>query len=250
MTLPLYVETSIAATTPDAADELWLTTQHPALHPLWDLRFSSITPTRVDAEGHQELTYALALPHPRLALVTVRGTGTSVGERRSPDGAGSSALTFRSDSALSPLAEGSGYWRYSPGTTSSGEVIRFVTGYDYRPAWGALGRLIDPWLVRPLVWWATAWSFDRLRLWVETGQHPARSRELALAWVAARTAVVTVGLAQGVRASGWSRWCSVVVGLAAVVVPPPSSVPSASRCRSRPERAERRRRLSGGGRAS
>ncbi|MFN0090888.1 MAG: hypothetical protein ACKVWR_11560 [Acidimicrobiales bacterium] len=42
--------------------------------------------------------------------------------------------------------------------------MRFLTRYDYRPRWGRLGGLVDRWLFRPVFGWATAWSFDRLRL--------------------------------------------------------------------------------------
>ncbi|MBC7763625.1 MAG: SRPBCC family protein, partial [Candidatus Saccharibacteria bacterium] len=34
------------------------------------------------------------------------------------------------------------------------------------------GRLLDRVMIRPLVGWMTAWSFDRLRIWAETGVEP------------------------------------------------------------------------------
>lgn len=231
MTRALHVETSVAAG-PGTADRLWSTTQDPALHPRWDLRFSAIVPGGVDDDGRQEFTYSLALPHPRFALVTVTGTGTSTGERRSADGAGTSSISFVSHSALSPLARGSGYWRYAP----ADGCIRFVTGYDYRPGWGALGAAADPWLTRPLVGWATAWSFDRLRLWVEGDQSPERSRTLALAWAGAGASVVVAGLAVACRQGGPSRWAGLLLALAALGARPPARVPAARRCSGRPAR--------------
>ncbi|MBB2899225.1 hypothetical protein FHR75_000013 [Kineococcus radiotolerans] len=195
MARPLYVETLVRCD----ADRLWHLTQAPDLHPRWDLRFSSIEPTGRDAGGHQHFTYALILPHPRAALLTVTGTGVSVGERRDAAGRGTSALRFRPHGVLSPLGEGSGYWRYVP--TEHG--VRFLTGYDYVPGWGGLGRVLDPLLVRPLVGWATAWSFDRLRLWAETGLDPALARNRALRDAAVRS--VGLGLALGAVAAAGGR---------------------------------------------
>jgi hypothetical protein len=47
--------------------------------------------------------------------------------------------------------------------------VRFSTGYDYTPGWGTL---LDRLMMRPVVGWMTAWSFDRLRIWAETGVEP------------------------------------------------------------------------------
>jgi hypothetical protein len=47
--------------------------------------------------------------------------------------------------------------------------VRFLTGYDYSPGWG---RFADAAGIRWLLGWMTAWSFDRLRIWAETGQPP------------------------------------------------------------------------------
>lgn len=53
--------------------------------------------------------------------------------------------------------------------------MRFLTGYDYAPGWGWLGRLFDPLVIRPFVWWLTARSFDRLRMWAEEGIPPEQT---------------------------------------------------------------------------
>ena len=63
--------------------------------------------------------------------------------------------------------------------------IRFLTGYDYRPR----SRVADL-AFRPAIGWATAWSFDRLRLWLETGQSPERSLRQSLAELTARATVI------------------------------------------------------------
>lgn len=92
---------------------------------------------------------------------------TSLGERHRPDGTRTSALRFTTADRLSPLGEGRGYWRYVP--TPGGTT--FITGFDYEPGWG---RLLDRLVMRRVVGWMTAWSFDRLRIWAETGVAPER----------------------------------------------------------------------------
>jgi hypothetical protein len=153
---PIYVETFIRA----ELDRVWEFTQDTELHPRWDLRFSSITPTGTMADGANRFRYELRLPLHRLA-----GTGISLGERRRADGTRTSALRFTTQDRLSPLGDGRSYWRYVP--TSSG--VRFITGYDYLPGWGGVADALG---VRWLLGWLTAWSFDRLRIWAETGQPP------------------------------------------------------------------------------
>lgn len=151
---PIYVEVLIRAD----MERLWELTQNPALHPQWDLRFSSIEPESV-VEGVTRFRYSRRIP-----FHTIVGRGTSVGEVRRPDGTRTSALRFDTDDRLSPLRHGRGYWRYVP--TADG--IRFITGYDYEPGFG---RAADR-VLRPFITWMTAWSFDRLRLWAETGELP------------------------------------------------------------------------------
>ncbi len=229
----MYVETLVRCD----GQRLWHLTQAPHLHPRRELRFSSIRPTHLDADGHQHFTYSLALPHPRWALLEVTGTGVSVGERRDATGRGTSALRFHPHGGLSPLGEGSGYWRYVP--TERG--VRFLTGYDYAPGWGGLGRVLDPLLVRPAVGWATAWSFDRLRLWAETGLDPAVARDRSLRDAAARSAVLALSAAAAAGAWRARRWgplgAAVAAATAAVLRPVGPGTPSARRClRRAPDR--------------
>jgi hypothetical protein len=163
---PLYIETLIRAD----LETVWRLTQDPLLHPRWDLRFSAIEPVGTDARGRVSFRYERSLP-----LHRIRGTGVSLGERERPDGTRTSALAFGTDDRLSPLRSGRGYWRYVPNEGG----IRFITGYDYEPGFGRGPDL----LLRPLVRWMTAWSFDRLRLWAETGEPPERWGVLSvLAW--------------------------------------------------------------------
>ena len=160
---PIFVEIRIRA----PLERVWELTQTTELHPRWDLRFSRITPTETLAGGGYRFRYERAL-----GFHTIVGTGTSLGERERADGTRTSALRFDTRDPLSPLGNGRGYWRYTPGIDECGPFVTFTTGYDYVPGWGVLGRILDPWLTRPLIGWMTAWSFDRLRIWAETDAAP------------------------------------------------------------------------------
>jgi hypothetical protein len=167
----IYVETLIKA----PMDELWAATQDPAQHQRWDLRFTEIALLpAVGPDEPQSFTYALAIGPRRRPWLRIAGVGQSLGERSRPDGTRTSALGFRSLDRRSLLEHGRGWWRYVP----IDEGTRFITGYDYTPGWGAAGPAVDR-LFRPLVGWATAWSFDRLRLWLDHGVSPKRSLLLA-----------------------------------------------------------------------
>jgi hypothetical protein len=161
---PIYVEILIRA----PLEDVWKKTQRPDLHQRWDLRFTRIEYLpRPDEADPQRFLYATRLGFG----LEVRGAGESVGEKDAPDGSRTSALRFWSDDGRALIREGSGYWRYVPST----EGIRFITSYDYEARFGTLGKLVDRVAFRPLLGWATAWSFDRLRLWLEEGIPPEQS---------------------------------------------------------------------------
>ncbi|MEU0857247.1 hypothetical protein ABZ352_17640 [Streptomyces griseofuscus] len=227
----LYVEAHIRAD----MDELWSRTQDPAQHRRWDLRFSEIDYLPRTEGEPQRFRYAVRV----LALLTVSGTGVAAGEREHPDGTRTSALRFASPHPLCPLARGSGYWRYVP----DAHGVRFLTGYDYRPRWGVLGALADRLLFRPLMGWATAWSFDRLRLWLERDIGPERARANWLAELAVRAMLFTgclTGLGLGSAMSVFGRFGAdvaylyplllVVVMSLALVKAPLTCTPAARRC--------------------
>jgi hypothetical protein len=151
----IYVETFIDAD----LETVWAATQDPVSHVRWDVRFSRIVPEPPGSGGETRFTYLRRTP-----VHDVHGTGVSLGERRRADGTRTSALSFATDDRLSPIRSGRGYWRYVP--TVDGRT-RFLTGYDYAPGWGPFDLV-----VRPLLGWATAWSFDRLRIWLEGGAEP------------------------------------------------------------------------------
>lgn len=100
----------------------------------------------------------------------VAGEGESAGDRRAGEGSATSALRFWSDDPRALIREGSGYWRYVP----IEDGVRFITRYDYETRWGDAGAAVDGGF-RPLLGWATAWSFDRLRLWLEHAITPEES---------------------------------------------------------------------------
>ena len=171
-------------------DALWQYTQQPDLHERWDLRFTEIhyLPRRNEDEP-QRFRYTTRLGFG----LGIAGEGESVGQRDLADGSRSSALRFSSADPLSLIRLGSGYWKYVPTT----DGIRFLTWYDYEVHFGPAGRLADRLVFRPLMGWATAWSFDRLRLWLEQGVHPAAVLRQTLTHAAARLAVAGVFAYQG-----------------------------------------------------
>lgn len=95
--------------------------------------------------------------------------------------------------------------------------------------------------------WATAWSFDRLRLWCERGITPERSRNRWLLELVARVLLVAVPLALTRLPLGFVSLDAVpltVLGLAAAVLVPPSSrAPAARRCLRTPPARHREPRL-------
>jgi uncharacterized membrane protein YphA (DoxX/SURF4 family) len=123
----------------------------------------------------------------------ILGEGASSGTRDGSTGERTSALKFWSADPKSLIREGSGYWRFIP--TADG--MRFLTWYDYETRLGLAGRIIDRLMFRPLMGWATAWSFDRLRLWIEQGIDPALSMQRSLVHLSARMALGIVFLYQG-----------------------------------------------------
>jgi uncharacterized membrane protein YphA (DoxX/SURF4 family) len=183
----IYVEIHIRGT----LDELWRRTQQPDLHRLWDLRFSEIDYLpRSGANAPQRFRYTT-----RIGLgLRIAGEGESTGTRDGPAGERTSALRFWSMDPKSLILEGAGYWRYVP----SGDGVRFLTWYSYRPRFGLPGRVLDAALFRPLMGWATAWSFDRLRLWIEKGIDPTLSMQRSVVHTAARFAIAIVLMYQGV----------------------------------------------------
>ncbi len=205
MTRGLYVETRIH--NPNGAnaslERLWELTQTPALHQRWDLRFSTITylprlqpqdpQNPQDPLDPQRFEYATRIGFG----LRIAGTGESIATRESEGNVRVSSLRFWSESPLSLIEEGSGYWRYVP--VPGGEEatsLRFLTWYDYRVRFGLLGRLADL-VFRPLMGWATAWSFDRLRLWVEDDLTPEVVRTCTLIYSFARLTISFVWLWHG-----------------------------------------------------
>jgi uncharacterized membrane protein YphA (DoxX/SURF4 family) len=174
---------------------LWELTQTPAQHVRWDARFTDIQYLpKAPAENVQRFRYATRLGFG----LNVEGWGETVGEN---NGSGS-ALRFGSDDPRSLIREGAGCWTYrSVGDDgAAGEAqtaTRFATAFDYRVRYGPLGRVLDRLAFRPLMQWATRWSFDRLRLWVERGLEPETALRLWLAKVVARTALALVWIYEG-----------------------------------------------------
>lgn len=184
--MSIYVETRIRG----SMDEIWRLTQTPDLHERWDLRFTSIAYlNRSGNSESQRFRYST-----RIGLgVEIEGWGETVGQRAA-DGTRTSALKFGSEDRRSLIRSGSGYWKYE----QVKDEVRFITGYDYEVRWGVIGRTFDRLLFRPLMGWATAWSFDRLRLWIEAGVEPHRAARQALIHALAAATLAFVWIWHGV----------------------------------------------------
>lgn len=184
--MAVYVEIFIRA----PMETLWDHTQKPELHERWDLRFSRIRYlAKTNEDDPQRFLYATRIGFG----LEVTGEGESVGERNLMDGSRTSALKFSSADPRSIILEGSGYWKYIP----SANGIRFLTWYDYRTRFGLLGFIFDRLVFRPLIGWATAWSFDRVRLWIERGLDPSIVLRQWLVHAAARFSLAFIFLYHG-----------------------------------------------------
>jgi hypothetical protein len=182
---PIYVERLIAA----PMETLWDATQKPDVHERWDLRFTEIRylPRATETEA-QRFLYATRIGFG----LRVAGEGESVGQAER-DGDRTSALRFWSEDRKSLIRAGSGYWRYAP----SAAGVRFITQYDYETRFGVAGRLLDL-IFRPLLGWATAWSFDRLRLWLEQGADPGAALDRSLVHWIGRATLSLIWLYHGI----------------------------------------------------
>jgi hypothetical protein len=160
----IYVEVLIHS----PLEEVWAKTQTPSLHERWDLRFTGINYLpRPDESQPQRFRYTTRVGFG----LQISGEGESIATRVT-NGDSTSALKFWSNDRKSLILKGSGYWKYSQ---QNGDT-RFLTWYDYQTRFGVFGKLIDRLIFRPLIGWATAWSFDSLRLWIEQGIDPSISR--------------------------------------------------------------------------
>ncbi|MDB5072949.1 MAG: hypothetical protein JWM87_4060, partial [Candidatus Eremiobacteraeota bacterium] len=183
----IYVETFVRADPARVIDA----TQVPELHRRWDLRFTEIAYLPREDGHDQRFLYATRIGFG----LEIRGFGETTGSVSQPDGTHVSGLRFWSDDPRSLIRTGSGYWRYVPQDGG----MRFLTFYDYGTRFGAAGAAFDRTVFRPLLGWATAWSFDALRLWLERGIEPERSKRHAL--LRAATCAVAVAATAGALAA-------------------------------------------------
>jgi hypothetical protein len=184
--MSIYVEILIRG----SLDELWRRTQVPELHQRWDVRFTEIAYLpRPDSAQPQRFLYTTRLGFG----LAIQGEGETTGTRDDARGRRTSALKFWSDDPRSLIREGAGYWQYVP----HDDGLTFITRYDYRTRFGVVGRLVDTLAFRPFMGWATAWSFDRLRLWIEQDLDPGSAAQRWLVHGLARVAVAFIWLYHG-----------------------------------------------------
>jgi len=183
---PLYIETKIKC----GIDEIWALTQNPDLHQQWDLRFSEIKYIPKDSpEESQKFLYSTKIGFG----IIVNGIGESVATKTKENDESTSVLKFSSDSHLSIIKQGSGYWKYIP----QEDGLKFFTGYDYECRWGLFGEIFDKIIFRPLMIWATAWSFDNLKQWIEKGISPRQSIKALLIIFLSNLALGLIWIYQG-----------------------------------------------------
>lgn len=157
---PIYVSAEMNTT----MEKLWEYTQAPHVHTEWDARFTEISYVEKQEGEPQKFLYKTKIGFG----FEIAGEGESIGEIRKETGERISSLKFWTDNTLSLIQIGRGYWKYTP----CKEHIHFETQYDYDTRYGRIGNVIDFYMFRPLLGWATAWSFDALKLWLEKGLHP------------------------------------------------------------------------------
>lgn len=134
-------------------------TQEPHIHTEWDARFTEISYVEKQ-EGEPQKFYIKQRSD--LGLKQLEKVNRQI---RKETGERISSLKFWTDNTLSLIQIGRGYWKYTP----CKEHIHFETQYDYDTRYGRIGNVIDFYMFRPLLGWATAWSFDALKLWLEKG---------------------------------------------------------------------------------
>ncbi|PFJ24078.1 hypothetical protein COI92_25850 [Bacillus anthracis] len=157
---PIYVSAEMNTT----MEKLWEYTQEPHIHTEWDARFTEISYLEKKEGEPQKFLYKTKIGFG----LEIAGEGESIGEIRKETGERISSLKFWTENQLSLIQIGRGYWKYTP----CKEHIHFETQYDYDTRFGRIGNVIDFYMFRPLLGWATAWSFDALKLWLEKGLHP------------------------------------------------------------------------------
>ena len=181
---PIYVALDIETN----FSELWEYTHNPRKQQEWDLRFSEIT--LVPAADHEKEYHYRT--HIGFGL-HVSGKGAPSSPRYEETGESTSALNFWSEQPLSLIKRGSGYWKYS----MTGKGFRFQTWFDYQTRFGWAGKWFDILCFRPLLGWATAWSFDCLRLWLEKHIPPRLSLRLSALHLFLKLLLAFVWIYQG-----------------------------------------------------
>ncbi|MGO4544738.1 DoxX-like family protein [Paenibacillus sp. 2TAB23] len=165
---PVYVELNIHS----SLDELWRHTQIPQLHEQWDLRFSEIEYLPRSGDSTKQMFRYTT----RIGFgLKIKGIGETSSQSHDQKKERLSTLLFSSSQPISLISTGGGYWKYK----ENNGMLTFSTRFDYKTRFGAVGSFIDRILFRPVFGYATAWSFDRLRIWLEEKVPPSIVAERA-----------------------------------------------------------------------
>ena len=149
--------------------------------------------------------------------------------REDAAGVRTSSLRFWSDDPKSLIRVGSGYWQYIP----AHDGVRFLTRYQYETRFGPPGRLFNTAVFEPLLGWATAWSFDRLRLWLEHGVDPGAALDRSVVHTLVRVVLALIWPYQGLGLN------LAMAGLSVIGYLTSRGLPSAAHCLRQPRPSQR-----------
>ena len=176
--MPAARKIVVEVTLPAPVERVWERSQEPDQHVRWDIRFDTIRYLdQVDARGFHRMDYRTGIGFG----VEIQGFGAFLHSTPLEH----SSFEFDSADWKSLITRGRGVWIYQP--VEGGTF--FKTVYDYDVRFGAVGRIIDALLFRPLIRLATEWSFETLRRWLagdEACVVPRRSRFRFLPFFVAR----------------------------------------------------------------
>ncbi len=137
-------------------DAVWRHTQDPALHTRWDVRFSTLRYLpRADRSQPQRFEFTTPIG------ITGKGEITAT----CSDANGVRTVSERFDCGWL-TRDGWAHWQYVP--TAHG--VRLLTRFDF-----VTGPAIASQVVKLPLAYLTAWSFDRLRIWLEQGIPPEQA---------------------------------------------------------------------------
>ncbi|MCB1159092.1 MAG: hypothetical protein H7A25_13585 [Leptospiraceae bacterium] len=145
---------------------------HPTHQSNWDLRFSRIFIREQTEEQREKGIFTFSFVRSIFGrFFQLSGYG-EIEEKEGENGEIYSTLNFGSEDSHCPIRRGKGYHLLIPETENS---TLFRTEFQYRPRYGKLGFLFDILLFRHILKFVTAYSLDRLKIYLEKEIPPSLS---------------------------------------------------------------------------